>query len=125
MNSGTKQVDEYISRFPPKAQKLLQQLRATIRKAAPDAEEVISYAMPGYKLHGLLVCFAGYSKHIGFYPTPSAIAAFQEQLASYKKAKGSVQFPLNNRLPLTVIAAMIKFKRKENIEKWNSLHPRG
>ncbi len=109
--------DEYIASFPEDTQKLLKQLRAAIKKAAPKAEEVISYQMPTYKLNGALVHFAGYEKHIGFYPTPSAIAAFKKELSAYKSSKGAVQFPLDKPLPLVLVTEIVKFRVKEDSEK--------
>ena len=107
-------VDSYISAFPKETQKILQELRATIKKAAPDAEESISYAMPGYKLFGKpLVYFAGYEHHIGFYATPSGHTEFEKELSKYKQGKGSVQFPIDKPVPLALIARMVKFKVKE------------
>ena len=94
-------IDEYISGFPKEAQKILEQLRATIKKVAPQAEEVISYAIPAFKLNGMLVWFAAYSKHIGFYPGASGIETFKKELSIYKGAKGSVQFPLDKPMPLS------------------------
>lgn len=117
MQSRSAAVDEYIARFPKETQKLLSQVRATIRKAAPTAEEVISYQVPAFKLGGILVYFAAFEKHIGFYPTPSAIAAFKKDLTPYKWAKGSVQFPLDEQVPLGLIAKMVKFRVKENEQK--------
>src|SRR4051812_30734265 len=93
-------VDQYISGFPAETQELLQQIRAIIQKAAPQAEEGISYMMPAYKLHGMLVYFAGYKKHIGFYPGAGGISEFQEEIDAFKNAKGSVQFPLDKPLPV-------------------------
>src|SRR3954453_11679050 len=93
-------VNEYIASFPKETQKMLEQLRKTIKETVPQAEELINYAMPGFKLNGMLVWFAGYEKHIGFYPTPSGIEAFKNELSIYKGAKGSVQFPLDKPLPL-------------------------
>ena len=112
-----KNVDEYISTFPESTQMKLQELRACIIKNAPEANELISYKMPGYKLHGMLVYFAGYKNHIGFYPGASPIVAFQKEISKYKNAKGSVQFPLDEKLPLALITKMVKFKVKENMEK--------
>ncbi|MBC7829967.1 MAG: DUF1801 domain-containing protein [Chitinophagaceae bacterium] len=109
-------VDKYIAGFPPDTQKLLEKFRATIQKAAPQAEEVISYQMPAYKFHGMLVYFAGYKNHIGFYPTPSGIKAFKEELSAFKGAKGSIQFPLDKSLPLQLITKIVKFRMKENLE---------
>ncbi len=109
--------DEYIATFPESIQKLLQEIRETIKKAAPDAEECISYQMPAYKLKGMVVYFAGYEKHIGFYPGASGIASFKEKIAGYKNAKGSVQFPLDKPLPVKLITEITKFRVKENLEK--------
>lgn len=111
------EIDQYIADFPEKTQKLLQQLRSTILKAAPEAQEVISYKMPAYKYHGMLVYFAGYENHIGFYPTPAGISAFKEELAGYKMAKGSVQFPTDMPLPLQLITKMVEFRVKGNLER--------
>lgn len=108
-------VDSYIADFPKDTQKMLEQLRATIMKAAPDAEEVISYQMPAYKYHGMLVYFAGYKNHIGFYPTSSGIAKFKKELSVYKGAKGSAQFPLDKPLPLQLITKIVTFRVKENL----------
>lgn len=110
-----KNVDEYIASFPKATQKLLQQLRKTIRKAAPEAEEVISYQMPAYNLYGKLVYFAGYEKHIGFYPMPSAIDNFKKQLDNYNTSKGTVQFPLDEPLPIALVTEMTVFRMKENL----------
>jgi uncharacterized protein YdhG (YjbR/CyaY superfamily) len=107
-------VDEYIASFPKEIQKILKQLRATIKKAAPKSEEVISYSMPAYKMNGMLVWFAAHSKHIGFYPRISGIEAFKKELSIYKGAKGSVQFPFEKPLPLQLITKIIKFRVQEN-----------
>lgn len=107
-------VDEYISSFPKETQKLLKQMRATIKKAAPKAEEKISYAMPGYLYNGMLVYFAGYKNHIGFYATPTGHKKFEKQLAKYKQGKGSVQFPIDEPLPLKLVEEIVKFRVKEN-----------
>lgn len=117
MITKPKNIDEYIASFPKDIQKNLKQLRATIKKAAPQAEEVISYNMPAFKLNGMLVWFAAHSKHIGFYPTAKGIVAFKKELSEYKGAKGSVQFPLEKPLPLDIITQIVKFKVKENLEK--------
>lgn len=110
-------IDEYVSNFPPEVQARMEKLRTTIAAAAPKADECISYAIPMFKLEGkMLVAFAGYAKHIGFYPTPSAITAFQDELSAYKMAKGSVQFPLDKPMPLKLITKIVKFKVKENKE---------
>lgn len=112
-----KNVDEYILGFPLEIKTLLEQVRSSIKKAAPNAEEVISYSMPGYKMKGMLVWFAGYSKHIGFYPGANGIASFKKELSVYKSAKGSVQFPHTKPLPLELIAEITKFRVAENLEK--------
>lgn len=110
-------VDEYIAGFPEEVQLLLDQVRETIKKAAPIAEELISYQMPAYKMNGMLVYFAAFSKHIGFYPTASGIEAFKKELSIYKGAKGSVQFPHNKPLPLDLIARIVEYRVKENLLK--------
>ncbi|KAA9357416.1 DUF1801 domain-containing protein [Larkinella humicola] len=113
MNKPTT-IDRYIADFPAETRELLEQIRETIRKAAPEAEETINYGMPTFTLKGNLVHFAGYKNHIGFYPSPSGIEAFQERLAVYKGAKGSVQFPIDQPLPLDLIADIVKFRVSEN-----------
>ena len=115
--SKVNDVGEYIAGFPPDTQKLLKQLRATIKKAAPGAEELISYQMPAFKYNGRLVYFAGYKNHIGFYPMASGIAKFKKELSIYKGAKGSVQFPLDKPLPIQLIMKIISFRKNENLEK--------
>jgi uncharacterized protein YdhG (YjbR/CyaY superfamily) len=110
-------VDAYIACFPEATQKLLQQLRSTIRKAAPKAEESISYQMPAYKFNGVLVYFAGYEKHIGFYPTGAGIVHFQKEITSFKTSKGTIQFPLDKPLPLQLIKKIVAFRVQENIAK--------
>jgi uncharacterized protein YdhG (YjbR/CyaY superfamily) len=110
-------VDEYISGFPADTQRKLEQMRATIKKAAPGAEEIISYGMPAYKLNGIVAYFAAYAKHIGFYPTAAGIDAFKKELSVYKGAKGSVQFPLDKALPLGLITKIVKFRVTSNREK--------
>lgn len=112
-----KDIDSYIATFPKDVQVLLEQVRDAIKTSAPKAEEVISYNMPAFKLHGMLVYFAGYKQHIGFYPTASGIAAFKDELSKYKNAKGSVQFPIDKPMPITLIKKMVKFRVKENTEK--------
>lgn len=110
-------VDDYLSAFPEKTRKMLEELRTLIRKTVPEATEEISYQMPAYKLNGPVVYFAGYEKHIGFYPTPSGIEAFQSELRNYKWSKGAVQFPLDKPLPVDLIVRMVKFKVEENAGK--------
>ncbi len=103
-------IDAYIAQFPPEVQTLLVQMRQIIQKAAPSATEVMSYQIPTFKLNGNLVHFAGFKKHIGFYPGAAGIAAFQGELAGYKSAKGSVQFPLDKPLPLALVRKIVKFR---------------
>ncbi len=110
-------IDEYISGFPPDIQKRLKQMRTTIKRAAPDAQEVISYAMPGFKLNGPLVFFAAFKNHIGFYATPTAHKAFTNQLSTYKTGKGSVQFPHHRPLPLDLITRIVKLRVEENLQR--------
>jgi uncharacterized protein YdhG (YjbR/CyaY superfamily) len=110
-------VDEYISRQPLAFATVLEKLRQTIRKAAPKADEVISYHMPAYKWKGILVYFAAYKNHIGFYPTGSGIAAFKKELSRYEGSKGTVRFPIDKPLPLGLISKIVKFRMKENSEK--------
>ena len=109
-------IDEYISLYPAPVQVMLKGLRATIKEAAPEAEEVISYQMPAYKYHGIVVYFAAFSKHIGFYPRVSGIETFKNELSVYKGAKGSVQFPIDKPLPLELIAKIVRFRVNENLE---------
>ena len=115
--SGINSIDEYIATFPKEIQKILEELRTTIKAAAPDAEEKISYQMPTFFLNGNLVHFAAFKKHIGFYPTPSGIETFQKELSVYEGAKGSVQFPLDKPMPLKLIIRIVKFRVAENIKK--------
>jgi uncharacterized protein YdhG (YjbR/CyaY superfamily) len=110
-------IDEYIAGFPIETQGILNQVRATIKNAAPGAVEVISYSMPAFKQNGMLVWFAAYKNHIGFYPTASGISAFKNDLSIYKNAKGSVQFPIDKPMPLDLISKMVKFKIQENSER--------
>lgn len=116
-HSGFKNIDEYIAQFPEEVQVILEKIRATIRATAPEAEETINYQMPTFKLYGNLVHFAAYKNHIGFYPAPSGIAAFQKQLSAYKGAKGSVQFPLNQPVPYDLIRDITLFRVQENQAK--------
>lgn len=114
---GFQTVDEYIATFPDEIQAILQSLRTTIRAAAPEAEERISYQIPTFALNGNLVHFAVLKHHIGFYPTPSGIDAFPQELAKYRSTKGAVQFPINQPLPLDVISKVVKFRVAENRER--------
>jgi uncharacterized protein YdhG (YjbR/CyaY superfamily) len=121
MKADLKNIDDYIMGFPPETQEMLEKIRATIRKAAPDATEAISYQMPTFKLNGKnLVHFAGYKSHIGFYPVPSGMEAFKKELSAYKQGKGSVQFPIDQPLPLDLVFEIVKFRVKENLGKINN-----
>lgn len=111
--SAPKTIDAYIAAFPPDIQAILQKIRATIRAAAPDAHEKIAYQMPTFYLDGNLVHFAAFKKHIGFYPTPSGTEKFQKEIARYKHAKGSIQFPLDHPIPYALITKIVKFRVKE------------
>ena len=110
-------VDEYISSFPKETQKILKDIRATIKAAAPDAEEKISYQMPTYYLNGNLIHFAAYKDHIGIYPTPNGIESFKKELSKYKSAKGSVRLPIDEPMPLKLISRIVKFRVAENLKK--------
>jgi uncharacterized protein YdhG (YjbR/CyaY superfamily) len=110
-------IDEYIATFPEEVQKILEVLRETIRAAAPDAEEKISYQMPTFTLKGNLVHFAAWKKHIGFYPTPSGTEAFSKELSIYEGAKGTVKFPIDKPLPLDLIRQMVQFRVAENLRR--------
>jgi uncharacterized protein YdhG (YjbR/CyaY superfamily) len=112
-----KNIDEYIASFPKDTQELLEKLRATIRAAAPEAEETINYGIPTFTLKGNLVHFAGYKKHIGFYPTPSGIEHFKAELAGYEQAKGSVQFPIDEPIPFDIVSKIVAFRVGENLAK--------
>jgi len=110
-------IDEYIRSFPKPVRKKLAEMRKIIGEQAPQALEKISYQMPTFFLNGNLVHFAAYAKHIGFYPTPNGISAFKSQLSKYKNAKGSVQFPLEEPLPKSLIRQIVKFRVAENLTK--------
>lgn len=118
MRSTATSIDEYIAGFPPDTQKLLHEMRAVIKAAAPAATETISYAMPTFDLNGRhLVHFAGFARHIGFYPVPSALEAFKDELKAYKSGKGSAQFPLGRPLPTDLIRRIVEFRVEENMRK--------
>lgn len=110
-------IDEYIADFPEDIQEILQNIRQLIHETVPEATEKISYQMPTFYLNGNLVHFAAFKNHIGFYPTPSGITAFEEELAPYKKAKGSANFPLNKPIPYDLIRQMVLFRVEENKTK--------
>jgi uncharacterized protein YdhG (YjbR/CyaY superfamily) len=110
-------MDEYISQFPKNIRDILEDLRRLIKVSAPEAEEKINYGIPTFKLNGNLVHFAAFKNHIGFYPAPSAVAAFKKELAPFKQAKGSVQFPLDKPIPFDLVKKIVKFRVKENEQK--------
>ena len=110
-------IDEYIATFPEDTQKILQQIRATIKAAAPEAHEKISYQMPTFDLEGNLIHFAAFKNHIGLYPTPSGTEEFKKELSAYKFAKGSIRFPLDQPMPLDLITQIVKFRVTENLQK--------
>lgn len=116
-NLNPKDIDEYISFFPKEIQVKLKEMRATIQKAAPKAEEAISYMIPTFRLHGNLVHFAAFKNHIGFYPGAAGIKAFQKEFKGYETSKGTVQFPLDKPLPLKLVTAITKFRVIQNTEK--------
>lgn len=110
-------IDEYISTFTPEIQAILQTLRQVIKESAPDAKEKISYQMPTFELHGNLVHFAAFKNHIGFYPTPSGIEMFKEEVKPYHKSKGTLQFPIDQPLPYDLIRKIVKYRVASNLEK--------
>lgn len=119
-----KNISEYISFFPKEVQADLKKIRETIRKAAPNAEEHISYQMPAYKLEGMLVYFAAYEKHIGFYPGASGVLHFKKELAKYDTSKGTVKFPIGEKIPFALITKIVKARAKENMEKAKAKNPK-
>jgi uncharacterized protein YdhG (YjbR/CyaY superfamily) len=112
-----KTIDDYIALFPPEVQQILQKIRAIVREAAPQAQEAIKYQMPTFVLNGNLVHFAAFKNHIGFYPVPSGIEKFKDELAVYEGGKGSVQFPLNQPMPYDLITRIVAFRVEENSKK--------
>ena len=115
-----KTVDEYIKRQPPKVQATLQKLRRTIKAAAPEAKEVISYNIPGYMQNGMLAFFAAWQKHISFYPAPWGADALEKEMSAYKGSKGTIQFPLDQPLPFGLVTKMVKYRLQQNLEKANA-----
>jgi uncharacterized protein YdhG (YjbR/CyaY superfamily) len=114
---GLTSIGEYIQSFPKETQEILNELRIAIKTTAPEAIEKISYQMPTFYLDGNLVHFAAFKNHIGFYPTPSGISAFQDELKEYNSAKGSVQFPIDKPLPIDLIKRIVKYRVRENTQK--------
>ncbi len=120
MRKQFRTIDEYIEAFPTNVQNILEKMRKTIRKAAPEAIEVISYQMPTFKLNGKnLVHFAAFKNHIGFYLIPTGIEAFKEELSQYKQGKGSVQFPIDKPIPYDLVERIVKYRVKENLARAN------
>jgi len=115
--TSPKSIDEYIAGFPKDVQAILQKIRMTIRKAAPDAEEAIKYQIPTFTLKGNLVHFGAYKNHIGFYPAPRAIEEFKKELSAYEGSKGTVRFPFDKPIPYALITRIVKFRVKKNLEK--------
>jgi uncharacterized protein YdhG (YjbR/CyaY superfamily) len=109
-------IDDYIASFPENVQTILQEMRCAIKDAAPDAEEVISYQMPAFRLNGILVWFAAFKNHIGFFPKVSAIEAFKKDLSGYELSKGTIRFPLDNPLPIDLVQKIVKLRVKENLK---------
>lgn len=116
MNDKPENIDEYIAGFPKNVREILEQVRATIKKAAPTAEETIKYGMPTFTLNGNLVFFAAFKNHLGFYALPTGNEAFKAELTAYKQGKGSIQFPLDRPVPFDLITKIVKFRVKENSE---------
>ena len=110
-------IDDYIAGQPAPVQTLLKKLRQIITKSAPDAEEVISYGMPAYKLHGMLLYFAAFTNHYSLFAFPSAVIAFKDKLKGYELSKGTIKFPFNKPLPVKLVTEIVTFKVKENINK--------
>jgi uncharacterized protein YdhG (YjbR/CyaY superfamily) len=119
MESGKafKTIDEYIATFPVSVQTILREFRRVIRDSAPGAEEAISYGMPAFKLKGVLVWFAAFKNHVGFYPTALGIEAFKSELSGYELSKGTVRFPLDKPVPFDLIRKIVKYRVKQNLSK--------
>ena len=117
MTATSKEIDKFIAAYPEEVQAVLNKVRATIREAAPGAEETINYGIPTFTLNGNLVHFSAFKTHIGFYPTPSGVEKFKKDLAKYEGAKGSVKFPLDQPIPYELIEKIVKFRVKENLAK--------
>jgi uncharacterized protein YdhG (YjbR/CyaY superfamily) len=117
-SAAPKDMDEYIAGFPNDVQQVLERIRTTIRRAAPDAEETISYQIPTFTLNGrYLVYFAAYKKHIGLYPAPRGIEKFKKELSVYEGGKGTVRFPLDKPIPYALITKIVKFRVRKNLEE--------
>ena len=116
MKKKVKSVDEYIHSFPIDIQNKLEKIRQTTKIAPPNSKEVISYQIPAFKLNGMLVWYAAFKNHIGFYPTARAIEIFKKELKKYETSKGTIKFPNDNKIPLTLISKITKYRVKENIK---------
>ncbi len=117
MRKQYKTIDEYIRDFPLEVQEILQRIRVTIQKTAPDATEAMSYQIPTFKLNGNLVHFAAFKNHIGFFPTSSGVAAFKKELGSYATSKGTIQFPIDKSIPYDLVKKITEYRVKENLGK--------
>ena len=115
--STPKNIAEYLAGFPKDVQEVLEMIRLTVQKAAPDAKETIKYGMPTFTLKGNLVFFAAFKKHIGFYPPPTGLEKFKAEIAAYAGPKGSLLFPLDKPIPYDLISEIVKFRVKENLAK--------
>src|SRR5258705_7936714 len=117
---SVKDINAYIDKQPENVRGVLEKFRQTIRKAAPGAEETISYQMPAFKYHGMLVYFAAWKNHIGFYPISSGIKEFKKELSAYEVSKGTIKFPIDKAMPFGLISKIVKFRVNENLEKAKS-----
>lgn len=115
--TGFQSIDEYIDTFPEEVQNILQKISETIQQTAPDAKEVISYQMPTFRLHGILVYFAAFKHYVSFFPTPSVIKAFKEELSPCETSKGTVKFSIGKPVPFELIERIVEFRVKENLQK--------
>jgi uncharacterized protein YdhG (YjbR/CyaY superfamily) len=120
-----KNVDEYIDAYPENIGERLKKIRAIVKKEAPEAEEVISYNMPAYKFHGMLLYFAVHTSHIGLYAMPSAIIAFRKELKDYETSKGGIKFPFDKQISYDLIRKIVKYKVKENLERMRRKNGKG
>ncbi len=110
-------ISQYISGFPDDIQQKLREMRRVIHEAAPEANEKIAYQMPTFYLNGNLVHFAAFKNHIGFYPTPSGLEAFRDEISQYPNSKGAVQFPYDRPIPYDLVRRIVEFRREENLKK--------
>ena len=110
-------IDDYIASFPKHIQEILEEIRQAIKETAPDAEETISYQMPAFRLKGILVYFAAFKNHIGFYPTSSGVAAFKDEISQYAISKGTIKFPLGQPIPINLIKTIVKYRVEENLDR--------